>query len=807
MASDEPSAVVVKEFAASSLGLTSDEAAVRRAVSPDRVRARASRTYRDIVWSNTFTVFNVILGSMLGVILVLGSWRDGLFGGVIIANMAIGIVQEIRAKRTLDRLALRIAPTAQVWRDGALKRLPPDDLVVDDVIHITPGDQAVADGYLLESRAIGLDESVLTGESETVNKAVGEEIQSGSYCVAGSGDYVITAAGPMSFAERLAAEAQGTRSQLSPLQLDVNRILTLTVTWMIPLAVLLIVARALHDESLFDGARTVVAALVPLIPEGLVLLVSLTFAVAALRLSRLGVLAQRLNAIESLASVDVVCIDKTGTLTDNRLRVSRFAPAAGHDEDELRRALAILVGSAGERNATLQAIGEAVTPVARVVQAEIPFTSAQKWSGLTTADEGSIVLGAPDVLERAGVELDAELGALIDAATADRHRVVLLAQGPDALVPHAPLPPLTATGAAILNDGIRSDAIDTVRFLTRQGTAIKVISGDNAQTVQAVASQCGIPLTGHPVDGSDLPSDDGELEEVAERTTIFGRVTPHQKQELVRALTRRGHYVAMIGDGVNDVLALKEARLAIAMGSGSQMAKGVSDVVLLESDFGAVPRAIDEGRRILRNTHRVAKLFVSKTVYAAALLVTLGLMPIAFPFLPRHLSVTSSLTIGIPAFFLALAPSSGPVHSDRFLQRLAAFTVPIGVIIAGAITTGYLTVRWAYDGSIMAGRTASVIIATALGLGVVVILERETGGGRVRWWVWAMVAGFAGLMTIGLRNGSVRAFFEATTPNAQEWAAISGVIAVALVAMAGVRHIPALRRFRDADNTLTEEPT
>lgn len=772
-------------------GLSSAEANRRLAALPERRAARSSRTYRDIIWANTVTVFNLILGSLFVLIVSLGSWQDGLFGGVIVANTAIGIIQEVRAKRTLDRLALLVAPTGRVWRDGALRPLPPDAIVAGDVIHLTPGDQAVADGEVVHSRSLSIDESILTGESEPVAKDVGDPVRSGSYCVVGAGDYLVTAAGVDSFAERLAAEAQGARTQLSPLQHDINRILRATIVLMVPLAIALVVARLLHRDSFFDGARTVVAALVPLVPEGLVLLTSLTFAVAAVRLGRLGVLAQRLNAIESLASVDVVCIDKTGTLTENRLRVERIEPATGWSVDAVRERLGIVAGSTGDLNATLRTIAESVTPSSREVVVEVPFSSERKWSGLTTRDDGTFVLGAPDILAGHGISIDEDLRRRIAAAIDRRHRVVLLAHGDTPLDPAGAVPPLTAVGAVVLSESIRPDAIDTVRFLNRQGTLITVISGDNPDTVHAVARDCGIDVGGPPVDGATLPTDDPvALEQIVERTRVFGRVTPHQKQELVAALTRRGRYVAMIGDGVNDVLALKEARLAIAIGAGSQMAKGISDMVLLRSDFAAMPRAIEEGRRILRNTHRVAKLFVTKTVYAASLLITLGLMPLAFPFLPRHLSVTSSLTIGIPAFFLALAPSAGPVRSDRFLRSLLTFTVPIGVVTATAIAVAYLVVRLPLDGSITDGRTAAVIVATALGLAIVVILEYESGAPGVRGWVWVMIVGFAVAFAVGLTLGSVRRFFEVSVPDAAQWRTIALVCSAAIGVMVAVRRAP-----------------
>lgn len=765
-----------------------------------------SRTYRDIIWSNTFTLFNLVLGSLLVLILALGSWRDGLFGGVIVANTLIGIVQEVRAKRTLDRLALLVAPRARRWSDGAYTEVTVDQVQVGDRLRLEPGDQVVADGTVAESRGLAIDESVLTGESEAVRKEAGETILSGAYCVAGSGEFVVSAVGADSYAEQLAQEARGTRGQLSPLQIDINRILRVTVAGMFPLAAILITALLVRDESFFTGARTVVAALVPLVPEGLVLLTSLTFAVAAVRLARLGALVQRLNAVESLAGVDVVCVDKTGTLTDNRLSVVAMEPAPGVDTGELQRLAGAYAASVGERNATMRAIHETLPAGAEDVVAEVPFSSARKWSAATLAQSGTVLAGAPDVLMRLGATIPAALEERAAAHAAERRRVLLVATAEQPVSEDAAALALCAQGLVILGEGLRADALDTVRFLAGQGTALKVISGDGVATVRAVARACGVTGADRAIAGADLPADPGELERVAEEHVVFARITPDQKRDLVRALTRRGHHVAMIGDGVNDVLALKEARLAIAMGSGSQIAKGVSDLVLLRGGFATVPPAIEEGRRIIRNTHRVAKLFVTKTVYAALLLASLGLAPIAFPFLPRHLTVTASLTIGIPAFFLALAPSSGPVRRERFMRDLVRFTVPVGSLIAAAITAAYLLVRGPLDGAVIEGRTAAVIVATAMGLMVVVVLEHESHGG-VRWWVWGMVGAFAIVFGGGLQLAPLREFFEVALPGKDIWAVTAAVTAIAGIALWALRSWMASReRTRGAAGSPQLDP-
>ena len=346
-----------------------------------------------------------MLGALLVLTLTLGDPKDALFGGVIVANTLIGIVQEVRAKRVLDRLALLVAPRARVWRDGALSELPVDGIAPGDAIRVEPGDQVIADGRVLAARGLTLDESILTGESDAVVKEADDPVLSGAYCLAGSGDYVVEAVGAESFAERLAAEARQTGSPLSPLQQDINRILRITVAAMVPLALLLFASLLIRGASLTEVAGTVVAALVPLVPEGLVLLTSLTFAVAAVRLARIGTLAQRLNAVESLASVDTLCLDKTGTLTENRIRVSALEPVDGQDEESLRADLAVLAASAGSQNSTMRAVAEAAPGEAAPVSHEVPFSSARKWSGLTLAGGGTLVLGGPDVLARGGVPM------------------------------------------------------------------------------------------------------------------------------------------------------------------------------------------------------------------------------------------------------------------------------------------------------------------------------------------------------------------------------------------------------------------
>lgn len=780
---------------AAALGLSSDEAEERLRAAGPRRRVRPGRTYLQIVAANTLTIFNLVLGALLVLTLVFGDPRDALFGGVIVANTLIGIVQEIRAKRTLDRLELLVAPRARAWRDGAQVELPVGGLVVDDVVHVQPGDQIIADGTIVRGRGLSIDESILTGEADPVGRDEGEPVRSGSYCVVGSGDYRVEALGDESYAGRLALEAKGSREQLSPLQQDINRVLRLTVMVMVPLGIVLGIVKALSDESTFTIVSEVVAALVPVVPEGLFLLTTLTFAAAAIQLGQRGTLAQRLNATESLASVDTVCLDKTGTLTDNRLRVDDVMLAPEATSGQVGAAVGALAASAGMRNSTMQAIHEGFPTPARDVVAEVPFSSARKWSGATFADLGTVVLGAPDVLSGGGVEVPPDLLSAIAEHQAARRRVVLVATGHAELTDEALPDDLHAIGAVSLEEGLRGEAVDAVGYLTEQGVEAKVISGDGLGTVQAVAIAASVPHAERGVSGPDIPDEEPGIGDVVVESGVLARVTPEQKRHLIRALTRRGRYVAMVGDGVNDVLALKEARLGIAMGNGSQMAKGVADLVLLTDSFATVPVAVELGRRIIRNTHRVAKLFVTKSVAGAAYLATLGLAPISFPFLARQQTVIGSLSIGIPAFFLALAPSTGPVRREGFVPSLLGFAVPAGIVIAISVMLGYLLTIGPLDEGVTMGRTVATASATVLGLVVLLLVERGPEGRPIRPWVWLMAAGFTGVLGLGLLVPWLREFFAVSLPTAEAWGAIAASIALGSLALSGIRRVPVLLRM------------
>ncbi len=687
-------------------GLSEAEAARRLAARGPATSAPTGRSYASIVRANVFTVFNLILAVAGGLTLAFGDWQDALFLGVLVGNAGIGSVQEIRAKRALDRLTALVAPHASVVRDGAVRKLAVEEVVPGDLVRIGAGDQVVADGTLEEAESLEVDESILTGESRPVQRHVGEEVRSGSFAVEGVGAFTVTAVGEESYAARLTGEARSFRHPRSPLERALNRLLFVLVAVMVPLGVALGYALWHRHAPLHTAVPTSVAAVVTLVPEGLVLLASLTYAVAALRMARRGALAQQLNAIESLASVDVVCLDKTGTLTEAGLRVVGVAGPESLGEDLGRYA-----ASASVRNATLEAIAAAYPAEPAAVEEQIPFSSRRRFGGERIGGVG-YVLGAPEHFELG------TLGQEADRAAREGRRVLGFGTSErlDAQRPRA-------TGLVFLAERLRPDARATVDWFRSQGVELKVLSGDRPETVASIARDAGIE--GEVFDASDLPADPEELRRIALGHSVLGRISPQDKRRVVEALAESGRYVAMVGDGVNDVPALKAARLAIAQGTGTQMARAVADIVLVRGEFAAVPAMVAEGRKVLRNVQRVAKLFVTKSAFAAFLVLSIGLTPTAYPLLPRQLTLAASITIGIPGFFLALAPSSGLYTPRGFLRELARFALPAGTATGLGVLSSYLFALNVLDLHVREARTVATTALVLVGLYLILALEAE----------------------------------------------------------------------------------
>jgi P-type E1-E2 ATPase len=726
------------------------------------------------------------------------SWRDALFVGILVSNIVIGSFQEIRSKRALDRLAALVAPDAVVVRDGTDHRVPVDHVVVGDLLRLGPGDQVIADGSVVASDGLALDEANLTGESELVVKSPGEPVWSGSFAVEGAGLFEATAVGPDSRASKLTETARTFRHPRSPLERANDRLLLWLVLFSIPLAIGVTISAFLHDESSSRRVQDITASVVNLVPEGLILLIAITAAVSAFKMAQRGVLAQQLNAIESLASVDIVCTDKTGTLTEPTLRVVGVVPAVGEDESSLARELAVYAASAPTRNLTLEAIAEArlAEVEARTVVGQVPFSSRGRWSALDLDGE-RLVLGAPERFSDA----DPELADRARQEASSGRRVLALGRT-DAPLPqdHSPeaFPDgVRALGLVVLAERLRNNARETVGFFTEQGVQLKVLSGDAPATVGAIAYDAGVPGTEPALNGEALPKDQDALRKAVLSAPAVGRISPEGKRDVVEAMEAAGHYSAMVGDGVNDVPALKQARLAIAQGSGAQMARSVSDLVLVKDDFAVVPGMVDEGRQILRNIQRVARLFITKSVFTAVTGLAIAIPFGTFPLLPRQFTIASTVTIGIPAFLLALAPSQGPWRPEGFLKAVARFSIPAGVAIGIGIVAGYTIARYGFDLGLTRSRTVATGIVVICGLAVVMRLEMESGHKILE------IAGLCVLMlalyALALFVPFLRHFYELAKPDADAvlaWAigAVLGIAGmVAALRVVGARSRPSPR--------------
>ncbi len=727
--------------------------------------------------ANVLTRFNAILGALLVVILVVGPLQDALFGIVLVTNTAIGIVQEMRAKRSLDRLALLTAPKARVVRDGSVVEVALEAIVLDDVLEVNAGDQIVVDGKVLLSEHLEIDESLLTGEAEPLVRREGDQLLSGSFVVAGNGRFQATRIGREAYAVRLAAEARSFQLVRSELRVGIDRILRI-VTWLIgPVSILLISSQLTTHATFPEAIRGSVAGIGSMIPEGLVLLTSVAFAAGVVRLSRRRVLVQELSAIEVLARVDVVCLDKTGTLTENDLSVREVEVLEGHERPEILAALGALAASEARPNATLRAIASdpaVSTSSATPPVASVPFSSARRWSAAEVTGIGTWLLGAPDVVaERSTSE---GVRHRLDTLRAEGGRVVLLARSPHPIGDDQLLDGAEPAAIVVLEERIRDEARATLDYFADQGVRVKVISGDHPETVAAVARRVGLD-PGVAVDARTLPDDRVALARAVEDGTVFGRVTPHQKRAMISALQSNGHVVAMTGDGVNDVLALKIADLGVAMASGSPASRSVAPVVLLDNSFAGLPAVLAEGRRVIANIEAVANLFVTKTVYATLLALAVGVAQLPFPFLPRHLTVISSLTIGVPAFFLALAPNTTRARPG-FVARVLRFAVPAGTIAAAATFGGYSLARSDQNLQIIQARTSATIVLFAVGLWVLAILARPWTTFR-RLLVAGMVAAFG----VILLTPALRRFFDLEIPSALVLFAVIGVVSLAIAAL------------------------
>ena len=734
-----------------------------------------SRTLGTILRANLFSLFNAIAFGSFALLVILGAWSDALFGFFVVANVAIGVVQEFTAKRTLDRLALLNAPTTRVLRDGQLVEISRDHVVMDDLIVLRAGDQLTADTAVVESQNLEIDESIITGEADPVLVEPGREVLAGSSVVGGSGTARVIRVGADSFANQITADARRFSLVESELRAGIAKVIRLISWVLLPVAALIVNGQmqaaggwavAIETGSWRQASIAAIASIVALVPQGLVFMTSVAFAVGAITLSRHQVLVQELPAVEGLARVDMLCLDKTGTLTEGDVTLDAVLVA---DDADPATISAVLAWFASDRNAN--ATARALRPkygdsdTTECVD-DVPFSSRRKWSAVAfdvARIAGSWVLGAPEMvvgahdgdgaLPRKATELASSgLRTLVLAYSTD---MLVVRDGDDQELPQA----LRVVAVITFRERVRPDAAQTLAYFKEQGVGIRVISGDSPRTVAAVARDAGLEIVGEPYDARQLPEDPDELAAVLESHTVFGRVTPAQKKNLVIGLQRAGHTVAMTGDGVNDAMALKQADMGIAMGSGAAATRAVARLVLLDGQFSHLPKVIDEGRRVIANVERLSKLFLTKTVFAMMLAIFFGAILWPFPFLPRQFSAVDGLTIGLPALVLALLPKA-PRYVPGFLKRAAAFCIPSGITVGSSMialniyahTTGF---------DIADIRSASVITLTILGLGVLGVLARPLTPVRVVL-ILAMYLGGVALFTIGF----VSDFFGVGVPPA-----------------------------------------
>lgn len=786
-------------------GLTAAEVAERRALGLVNAQpARGSRSLAGIIRSNVLTRFNAIIAVLAGVVLVVGHPIDAIFAVIMIVNAVIGVTQEVRAKRTIDRLQILIAPTVDVIRDGAVSEVRTGEIVRDDVLRLKPGDQVPVDGVVLQGDACELDESALTGESDAVPKVTGDEVRAGSFVVAGNAIVRATAVGSETWIHELVVQAKQFRLATSELRRGVDRILSVVGWGIAPIAALLLWSQLGDDEtSVSEGLVAAVAGVVGLVPQGLVLLVSLALAVAVIRLARLSVVVQDLHAVEGLARVDVICLDKTGTITTGAMTLDRIESLVELTGDAGRvgvaGALAALAACEPNPTATLAAAATGSPPPDWVLVERVPFSSARKWSAARFEPGGTWLVGAPEVL-LAGCA-DAVAGAAserISKLAEDARRVLLLARTTEPLATDSRLPgSIEPVALVVVAEEVRRDAASTLRYFADQHVTVKIISGDNPRTVAAVAGRLGLAGADEFVDLRGVDLGDPSVADRISRSTVFGRVLPQQKRQLVEALQRQGHTVAMTGDGVNDIPALKKADIAIAQDTATPATKAISQLVLLDGRFDRLPAVVAEGRRVFANMERVSALFISKTVYSAVLAVVIGIWGATFPLLPRHVSLVSETTIGIPAFALSFRAAEA-AYRPGYLRRVLRFALPAGLATSVVVLTGYAWVRSpAADVSLDEARTATTLMLLAAALWVLYLLMQP-----VDRYDAIVLAGMVGLVAIAVGTPFGRSFYALDLPGAAVLAMLGGyLVVVAAVVNAS------LRAFRRAGRNGRVVPT
>lgn len=698
-------------------GLTAKQVQQRIAAGQQNEPAPSlTRSIKDIFRANLLTWFNLINLVLGALVLITGSYKNELFLGVAIVNTAIGIFQEIRSKRQIDKMSLLSESTYEVQRANGTVELHQDAIVQDDLLIMHRGDQLPVDGLILATQGIEVDESLITGEATPISKVTGDSVVSGSFLVSGQATVQATHVGTKSFVNSLSGEVQSGESTNSQLLNTINRIIKILTIVIVPLGAALFISRLFNHSTIDQAILGTTAAMIGMIPEGLVLLTSVSLAVSAMNLARRRVLVRELPAIEGLARVDVLGLDKTGTITSGRLQLNKLVPLGNQSLEQLKVIVGGTINAIGDDNETAQALSSVLADPGWQSNRVVPFSSARKWSGAST-NQGNYVIGAPEFMLKT---MPDELAQQIEGYAVDGFRVLCIAQttqlSPD------DLGDVTVLGLILIEDEIRENAVETFRYFQNQDVALKVISGDNPTTVANIAARAGIKHSDQLIDMSSL-GDDIDYDQLVATYTVFGRVTPAQKKQLVMAWQRVGHTVAMTGDGVNDILALRQADCGIAMASGSEAAKSIADFVLVDSNFDAMLNVLNEGRRVINNIERVASLFLIKTMYSVALSLIFIFMINGYPFQPIQLTPISVLTVGIPTFFLALEPNYQRI-SGQFMKQVMVIAAPAAVCVVTYILVVDLVGGVQFNLNYAETSTLSVLLTGAVCLVALLMVAR-----------------------------------------------------------------------------------
>lgn len=697
-----------------------------------------------ILRQNICTLFNLINILLAIAILLVGHVENILFLGVAAGNTIMGIFQELRAKRTLDKLSILAQTKAHVLRDGKPASIGCEELVKDDVVLLRTGNQVCADAVVLQSQGLEMDEALLTGEPDAIRKEPGDKVMSGSFVVGGSAYVRVTSVGDDNYATALTKEAKRTKKSQSKLLKNLTIIIRILTFIIIPVGILLFYNQySTNGETIQAAVLGASAAMLGMIPEGLVLLTGVTLTVSALNLARNHALVQSLSSIETLARVDVICLDKTGTITDGTLTFERLEKLADTPDGWAEQALAELMGALKDENATAdilrKAFGSKNSWTARRV---VPFSSARKWSGASFSGQGSFIIGAPEFVF---ANRSLPFFSRARSYAAKGMRVLCLAHSEQPMQSDALPPGLRCVALLILSDTIRDKAVDTFRYFREQGVTLKVISGDNPATVSAIAAAAGLEGWENAIDMSSLPPD-ADLHAIAEENTVFGRVSPQQKKELIRALNENGHTTCMTGDGVNDVPAMKQANCSVAMVEGSDAARCASDFVLMTSDFSAMVQVLREGRRVINNIENVAALYLVKTIYSTILSIIYSFMPLAYPFTPLQMTPINVFTVGIPSFLLALRPNFGRTKG-RFLANILENSLPAAVTVILNILIVELA-GYAFELDPLETSTMHIFLTAAVGFILLFRISRPLTGKMIVLDL-ALIAGFLAFFIFG----------------------------------------------------------